>query len=103
MILEEKLPAFYESLMAEPGKLPAAVSLRLEEGNLNASDIPILRAYGLPATAKRIERGFQEAELARMTAELEEMRKQRAAMREHEEANNERVRILSRKGFTGRV
>ena len=52
--IREASPEFYQALKGDPGLLPAAVSLRRDQGALGPDDIEALRAAGLDADATKV-------------------------------------------------
>ena len=101
--VEARLPEFYESLAANPEALPAAVALRYSKGQLQPSDAPVLRAHGMPASAQKLERGAADAALADLNQKRESARAAFERSAPQRQADAERVRALSRRGFVGKV
>ena len=100
--IERALPEFYESLAARPDELPAAVSLRLDRGQLTMTDIPMLMSVGMPATANKVQLQAMNASVTQMQQELAEKKAQREANQAQEEARLKRVSDFSRRGGVGR-
>ena len=101
--VEARLPEFYESLAAAPEGLPAAVSLRYSKRQLQPCDAPVLRAHGMPFTAQKLERGAADAALADLNQKREFARAAFEQSAPQRQADAERVRALSRRGFVGKV
>ena len=103
MAVERAYPEFYESLAASPEELPAAVSLRHSKGELTMKDIPALMAAGMPLTCNEIQRKAMDAAVAQISERMDEQRQRRELNQQDINHEQERVRGLSRRGYTGRV
>ena len=79
MLVRQRMPELFQQLNARPESLPAAVSLRRQQGRLTVDDIGALEAAGLVVEAARVHTSHRDEVLADLQRRTDEQRARREA------------------------